>query len=303
MHRRKFERIGLMILVAAGALLLLGCDLEDLEAPRVESTNTEQSTFAVAGRTTLVIETTNGDVTVQGVTGQTQVQVTTTLRSRGDTLAEANRRLGQLTVVRAQEGDRITLRYRADDQPEDVRRSSAVDFAVTVPLDTDASVAGTNGKLTAESLRGTLALETTNGEVTLSNVAGSVTARTINGSVDVRSSQGALRLETTNGEVRMAAVEASVDVETTNGSVHFAGRLVGTSHSMRTTNGSVTVAIQRESPLLIDARTSTIGSIRTDLPLVGDTEGKAWSATLNPPATATLTLRTTNGAIRIEALK
>jgi DUF4097 and DUF4098 domain-containing protein YvlB len=218
-----------MILVAAGALLLLGCDLEDLEAPRVESTNTEQSTFAVAGRTTLVIETTNGDVTVQGVTGQTQVQVTTTLRSRGDTLAEANRRLGQLTVVRAQEGDRITLRYRADDQPEDVRRSSAVDFAVTVPLDTDASVAGTNGKLTAESLRGTLALETT--------------------------------------------------------------------------NGSVTVAIQRESPLLIDARTSTIGSIRTDLPLVGDTEGKAWSATLNPPATATLTLRTTNGAIRIEALK
>jgi len=167
MHRRKFERIGLMILVAAGALLLLGCDLEDLEAPRVESTNTEQSTFAVAGRTTLVIETTNGDVTVQGVTGQTQVQVTTTLRSRGDTLAEANRRLGQLTVVRAQEGDRITLRYRADDQPEDVRRSSAVDFAVTVPLDTDASVAGTNGKLTAESLRGTLALETTNGSVTV----------------------------------------------------------------------------------------------------------------------------------------
>jgi hypothetical protein len=65
---------------------------------------------------------------------------------------------------------------------------------------------------------------------------------------------------------------------------------------------NVAVAIPNTSSLQINARTS-VGSISTGLALVGDMEGKSWSAALNPPATSTLAVRTTNGSIRIEELR
>ena len=38
------------------------------------------------------------------------------------------------------------------------------------------------------------------------------------------------------------------------------------------------------------------------LPLVGDTQGDDWSASLNPPADLTFDLRTSNGSIAIEGV-
>jgi len=51
----------------------------------------------------------------------------------------------------------------------------------------------------------------------------------------------------------------------------------------------------------VDAETSN-GLITSSLSLVGDTEGKSWSASLNPPTTSTLTLKTSNGSIHIDGL-
>jgi hypothetical protein len=38
------------------------------------------------------------------------------------------------------------------------------------------------------------------------------------------------------------------------------------------------------------------------LPLVGDTDGQDWSAALNPPASGTLRLTTSNGQIGIHGI-
>ena len=79
----------------------------------------------------------------------------------------------------------------------------------------------------------------------------------------------------------------------------FSGVLVGSSHRLRTSNGRINVELQPQASIAIDAETSS-GHISTTLPLVGDTHGNAWSASLNPPANTTLDLRTSNGSIRIE---
>ena len=99
----------------------------------------------------------------------------------------------------------------------------------------------------------------------------------------------------------MQGVEATVDAETSNGAIFFSGRLLAGTHRMRTSNGAIQVTIPRDVAILINADTSN-GSITSSLSLVGDTEGKSWSASLNPPITSTLTLKTSNGSIHIDGL-
>jgi DUF4097 and DUF4098 domain-containing protein YvlB len=99
----------------------------------------------------------------------------------------------------------------------------------------------------------------------------------------------------------MDDVEARVDARTSNGRIEFSGVLVGDSHSMRTSNGTIVVEIPASASMTFDASTS-IGSISANLPLTGDSEGREWNATLNPPANTTLELRTSNGSIHIESL-
>ena len=70
---------------------------------------------------------------------------------------------------------------------------------------------------------------------------------------------------------------------------------------MRTSNGSITVRIPAEASIAFDVDAKE-GSIRSSLPLTGDTQGDHWEATLNPPATTAMSLRTSNGAIRIDRL-
>ena len=69
---------------------------------------------------------------------------------------------------------------------------------------------------------------------------------------------------------------------------------------MKSANGSVIAEIPADSELAIEARVDN-GSISTTLPLVGDTQGKQWSAVLNAP-TSKLILQTGNGSIKIRGL-
>jgi DUF4097 and DUF4098 domain-containing protein YvlB len=150
-------------------------------------------------------------------------------------------------------------------------------------------------------IHGDIDVDTSNGEVTVSDVAGTVEVKTSNGKIDIDHIVGSIRLDTSNGAINMRDIDGSIDAETSNGAIVFRGHLLGDTHSMRTSNGAIEVAIPQDLALRIDASTSN-GSISTNLPLIGDTEGKSWSATLNPPSASTLDLRTSNGSIRIEGL-
>jgi DUF4097 and DUF4098 domain-containing protein YvlB len=264
-------------------LFLSACDFDALVVPRVESTEVKRAAFALEGTPTVVTETLNGAVTVRGVEGQNDVQVTATLSARGDTLEEANKKLEKMIVFMSQDGDRVTLRFRSSEQPTDARKHTSVEFDILMPIHGDIDV------------------DTSNGEVTVANIAGTVKVETSNGKIDIDHVVGSIRLDTNNGAINMSDIDGSIDAETSNGAVVFRGHLLGDTHRMRTSNGAIEVAIPQDLALRIDASTSN-GSISTNLPLIGDTEGKSWSATLNPPSASTLDLQTSNGSIRIEGM-
>jgi hypothetical protein len=290
------------ILIGAGAVALVfglaACDPEDWVAARFQAERTETTAFAATGVPVVTVESSNGSVSVRGVAGQTDVRVTATVRSRGRSQAQANERAAAAILRMEQQGGRIVLAYRGAEQTDDVRRFTGVEFEVTAPPMLELTVATSNGQVTAAAAQGRFRIDTSNGALTLTDLIGQVEARTSNGRIDVERCQGVLDLTTSNGEVAMAAVSAALDVDTSNGPITFGGTVIGDANRLATSNGKITVAVALSASVEFDARTSA-GAITSTLPLVGDTQGKEWLATLNPPAQAKLRLVTSNGAIVI----
>jgi hypothetical protein len=277
---------------------LTACDPEDVVGARFTATRADSVAFPAAGIPILEIESSNGAVDVRGVPGQTEVRVTATVTSRGSTQAQANERVAAVSLRMAQQGGRILLAYRASEQAEDVRRYTGVAFEVTAPPGLDVRAATSNGAISAASVQGRLHLTTSNGAIDASDAIGQLRAVTSNGRIHAARCQGTLDLETSNGEIAMEDVSATVDAHTSNGAIAFSGTLIGPANSLETSNGRIRLAVPGTASLEIAAKTSS-ASISSALPLVGDTQGKEWLATLNPPATAAVSLATSNGAIEV----
>lgn len=304
MKRMKYHYRGILAVVGIVILLgLVGCDIEEFisaTAGNVEAVREVTETFELTGLLDLEVESSNGYVIVESAQ-TSSVSVVAKLRSRGDTLEEAEERLDGIQLEMTQVGNDVALRYRAADQTEDVRRHSGVSFVVTVPMLADVEVDTSNGAITVRGIEGEFNLDTSNGSMDLSDLVGVVHADTSNGRIDVDGFAGILDLKTSNGAIDIEDVEAVVNARTSNGRIDFAGVLVGDSHELRTSNGTIKVQVPLSAAITFDASTS-IGSISSNLPLVGDTQGRSWSAGLNPPTTQRLQLRTSNGSIRIEGL-
>ena len=292
--------------LAIVALLgLAGCDLDDLvaglQSSAAKSEEIVETTFPVDGSPVLHIDSSNGAVSVRGVEGQTEVRVTATLVSGGKTLEEAEDRRERIVVRMTQTGNEITLAYRQSEQDDDVKRYSGVQFDVTTPIDVEVDIDTSNGAIDLNGLTGLFQVETSNGAIDADSLTGDLDAETSNGRISVYRSVGTFDLHTSNGEIRLEDVEGTIEADTSNGQILFHGLPVGDRHELRTSNGRIEVAIPSDCSVAIDAETSN-SSISTDLPLVGDTQGDEWSATLNGPATVLMVLRTSNGNIRIESL-
>lgn len=284
-------------LLAVLVLLIVGCDSA---VPLIEAVEEEDQTFAVLDYLTLVVETTNGKVQVWGVDGLEEVEVTAVLHAWGDTQEQAQDRLEQLVVEMSQEADRVQLRFRSSSSYQGWGKSPQVDFEVAVPTVADVAMVIENGSIGVADVTGTLSADTDNGSIDVVNLRGAAVIQTDNGSIDIEQAQAHLALITDNGKITVSQSQCSLDAETDNGDIHFSGQLVGPRHRIESGNGSLIVEVLSDSELAIEARVDN-GSISTTLPLVGDTQGKQWSAVLNAP-TSKLILQTGNGSIKIRGL-
>lgn len=316
MKRLKLLQKLLLATLGIVALLgLFGCDIEEVinavGSDMISAIREVPATFATTGLLNLTVESSNGYITVQsadstamgiqpGDTGT--VTVRAILRSRADTLEQAQERVNAIVLEMVQEGNDLLLRYSSADQSVDVSKYSGVSFEVTVPTQAVVRVHTSNGAITIRGIEGQFNLDTSNGAIDLDDLVGVVTADTSNGAIDVNGFAGELSLETSNGAIDIEDVKAAVDARTSNGRIKFSGVLVAGSHSLRTSNGAIDVEVPTDASITFDASTS-IGSISTNLQLMGDTAGRSWNASMNShsvQAAQTLHLRTSNGNIRIE---
>ena len=317
--RRCLIRLAIGLATLAAVMMLVGCDEDGGPTPAVRATRQEEATFSVGDAAVIDADTSNGEVIVRGVEGAQDVHVTVTLWTRGDTEEEAEKRLDKIVYRATQNGQTIRLQYRSSEQARDVRRWSGVDFEVTVPVSTRVDAETSNGAITVEHLFGRLDLDTSNGAITVLEVTGDVVADTSNGRIsmwevtgDVHADtsngrisleriSGAVRADTSNGDIEITTIDGEVNADTSNGSIHYEGVPIGQNNDLRTSNGAITVRVPAEASINFEVDAKE-GAIRSSLPLTGDTQGDHWEAALNPPTTASLSLRTSNGAVRIDRL-
>ncbi len=302
-HTRRFIA---WVAVAALTAFLTGCEEKDVAgvfgSSNIRASKAETVVFDAADPVMLDIDSSHGDVTVRGADGVQSVSVTLTLRSRGDTLQEARDRVERILYHTERTPEGIVLRYRANEQDADVRRYSGVDFDLVTPVEARVEIDTSNGAISVQAIDGTLRLATSNGAIELVDSGGSADVSTSNGRIEVLRFDGELTLDTSNGELWLDEVRGRIDAETSNGSVHYAGTPSDGRHRIRTSNGSVTLRVPPTASIAFEAITSS-GHIRSTLPLIGDTQGDAWSAALHPPAAATFHVHTSNGTIRLEGFR
>lgn len=164
-----------------------------------------------------------------------------------------------------------------------------VDFALTVPANTN------------------LTLKTESGDISVSNVNGQIALTTSSGSIQATDDTftGATTLQTESGDInatRDTLTNAST-LKTDSGSVTFDGSIgaSGTYH-FQTDSGDVNVSLPSNSPFHVDASTGS-GSISSDFPEVNvqsNDSGANAHGDVGTSPNATVNLTTDSGSIHLQ---
>jgi DUF4097 and DUF4098 domain-containing protein YvlB len=270
------------ILAPVPLLGLAGCAA--IMAGLVKAEKTEQHSFSVSARPSVVVETFNGAITVRNASDG-KVEAVVTKVGSGATKEAAEADLKNVSVEYGQEGDTVRIIARR-----------------TGPKTFGSSGASVELKVPAHSI---LSLTTQNGAITTEGVDRDITARSSNGEIEVLGAGGKLDLQTSNGAIEIEAEQATVTAETSNGNVAFAGSLAKGSHELVTSNGGIDLRLPATAQFQFEARTSN-GTVTNRFPGLQPRSGKAGSHRLagrigsGAAAEIDVRLETSNGAITIE---
>ncbi|WP_160135000.1 DUF4097 family beta strand repeat-containing protein [Halococcus salsus] len=141
-----------------------------------------------------------------------------------------------------------------------------------------------------------------NGDATATGVVGDVALRSTNGTVAARNVDGFVSLSSTNGPVRARRVRGIAGAETTNGDVDVHVPRIDGHVSLSLTNGQITAALAPNLDARVTATTTNGNITTTGLPL--DATGSDRNSLTGTIGTGTnrLTVRTTNGSIKLTRL-
>lgn len=251
----------------------------------------------------LSIENRSGTVAVRGEeTAQVRIEVIAYLWAESDLEADEQAEL----IVRGirQEGKSVTVRAPALLRPRPFlffSRAPRIDYQLTVPQRSTASISSRSGRVEVENLAGPLEVTARSGRVSVREIGGDTRIASISGSVQVDAIAGSLVIDSRSGGARVSRcrgnvkvhsrsgslqveeVGGSLEAETRSGSTSISGvggalKLTARSGSVRyqgavggpfdidVVSGSVRLAVDPNSRFFLDAE-STSGSVRSDLPL------------------------------------
>lgn len=229
-------------------------------------------------------ETRNGSIEVL-VWDNDSVAIAVTEKVTKHTHEDAEKVADKVDLTIESQGDVLIVKMDRSELTKKEKNAYSASFTITLPASMSVRLASSNG------------------DIEVSKVDGSVHASTSNGSVRMKGSGGDADLRTTNGDIHADFAGGDISIKTTNGSIKLAGvRGDVTGH---TTNGSIQLVVDEESDFLVDART-TNGTI---LPFL-DTKRFVWEANKKQThlegeygtGKHRVTLKTTNGSVRIEEI-
>jgi DUF4097 and DUF4098 domain-containing protein YvlB len=248
--------------------------------------------------TRLDIEAQRGRVEVRGW-AQDAVRVQTSNRARADVA-----RVGSL------------LRVRPESNASGARDT---DFVIHAPVWMDVRISGQQVAASVRGTEGEVTIETMGGDILVDGRAGRVSVNTIQGAVNVRNARGPVEVWSVGQSVTLTDITGDVTVETTNGGITMRGVRAATArattvngsivydgtirpdgrYAFTTHNGAISVHIPENANATVSAATYN-GTFESDFPVrfTGTSRDRHYNFTLGS-GSARVELESFNGNIRL----
>lgn len=225
---------------------------------------TFEKTLTVSGAAEIVLANGYGAITFEpGDAGMVRLAGTVSVSPEwhgGNEAAEAMaRRLLQSPPVE-QQGDVIRIGDIMEDPS--LRQAVAIEYKITVPVNTRVTSANADGDQTVHGLRGPIEISSGSGKVRITNVEDDVRASTGSGDIYLSAISGRIQANTSEGTIQVESLPQG-DVQIASGS----GRVLvsGVTGALRVANGSGNVTAQGNPTTDWRFRTGS-GNITIELP-------------------------------------
>ena len=233
----------------------------------IPETSTQSGSFRVPLDYKLAVDTFNG--TIEVIEGDTRsVSVVATIRQPDDVNYSAELDGNAVSVV--------ATAVRTNISP-----SPGVSLVITAPPGAELDLRSSNGSIEVDGVGTNGLLESSNGKITLRNVTGKFV------------------IDTSNGAITIVNTHGEIDGRTSNGPIEFSGSFDdGSTNSLRTSNGNITINVGEQANVHIDAETNN-GDVDVEIPLDAATLSDGRVVGDIGDGSASLRLRTSNGSITI----
>jgi DUF4097 and DUF4098 domain-containing protein YvlB len=207
---------------------------------------------SVAGDASL--QTNSGDIKASGISGRASL-----FTGSGDIKVE-----GAASLAAKNLSGGITARS-VDGSVSIDAKSSDVDIR-GVKGDLIAKII--SGDLIADNIGGLVEAVVTSGDVSITHNAGDIKIYSISADVKVQCASGSVRVNSASASIQLSAIGGDVEAKTTSGEVTFTGVIRPRGHYiLKSTSGSVRMAIQPDAPGFTATLGSYSGELETDFPL------------------------------------
>ena len=179
---------------------------------------TFSQTYDLASGGNISLDNINGDVTIEGTSGN-QVIVDAVISSRS---AEA---LDEVEIEVDASSNSISISTEYDNSRKNRRNSASVDYTLRVPRDANLNeISLVNGSLEIQDVAGDVEASLVNGNLVAKGLAGDAELDTVNGSLEVHfdrlDSNQRIEMDSVNGSLDLyvpAGIGATVDASTLHG--------------------------------------------------------------------------------------
>jgi DUF4097 and DUF4098 domain-containing protein YvlB len=205
------------VCLGIGAVILFGLDVgfpanDPFNVRNISSELEESKTLKVDvdEPVSLRIDNAAGEVSITGAKVET-VQVRVVKTAYESTQERADREVESIKYTIEQTGNTVTIKYELPKSMNLNNKINTVDFFVTVPTTTTASIDGSFGDISVTDISGNVDIANEFGAVTVENVEGALSVSNDSGEVNAQS------IKAGNGEIDLNSEFGSITLQNANG--------------------------------------------------------------------------------------
>ena len=175
-----------------------------------------------------------------------------------------------------------------------------VDYSVRVPQGSKISASGVSNSLSVSDLEGEFKLKTVSGDIELTNLTGPFKVRAVSGDVSGTKLSGVLELGMVSGRAKLLESNfPTADANTVSGDLIFQTPIAAGPYLFNSVSGAVRMLVPAETHCTAELN-SVSGSIRSSLPVSGNTSGHGLKVAQLGNGGTSVRLKSVSGSLTFE---